>query len=281
MTCFTIEEINNFLQSRGLQSEFVGDQNKKVYGLSHLRRPLKGTICYTDGDRAVGNSFILASSKIKNDNIFICPEPKLAFYHLSDLFYKKEFLLQKENEQIPDDIFVSKNCFVYENVYISSGTTIGPNSTIGAYGISWTWDKINKKKVFLYSNGKVSIGKDCIISSNNKIVRGLMTDDTIIGNNVFIAPGTAIGHGTKIADDVHIANNCTIGGGVSIGANSFLGSGTIISPNSKIGKNCIIASGACIKANDVFGDNVVLAGLPAKIIKQNNDFSNFKGVPRK
>lgn len=280
MTHFTIKQIIDFLDSKRIGCSFFGDQDRKICGLSHLNNPLQDTICYTDSKKTNDASFILANSKI-NNNVFICENPKLAFYYLSHLFYKKDFLLQKQSKNISNNIFVSNESFIYENVEISSGTVIGPNSTIGSYGISWTWDHINNKKVYLYSNGKVIIGKECVISSNNKIVRGLMSDDTIIQDNVFIAPGTAIGHATKIADNVHIANNCTIGGGVSIGSNSFLGCGSIISPNSKIGKNCIIASGACIKAGDIFGDNLVIAGIPAKIIKQNNDFCNFKGVPKK
>lgn len=53
---------------------------------------------------------------------------------------------------------------------------------------------------------------------------------------------------------VHIGNNC------------FIGAGAIILPGTMIGNNCIIGAGAVVKGK--FDDNLILAGNPARIIKE-------------
>lgn len=60
--------------------------------------------------------------------------------------------------------------------------------------------------------------------------------------------------GLEFAKPIHIGDNCWIGGHA------------VINPGVTLGHNVVVASGAVVTKS--FGDNVVLAGNPAKIIKQ-------------
>ena len=52
---------------------------------------------------------------------------------------------------------------------------------------------------------------------------------------------------------------------VKIGENCWIGGHATINPGVEIGDNVVVASGAVV--TKTFGDNVLLAGVPAKIVK--------------
>lgn len=52
---------------------------------------------------------------------------------------------------------------------------------------------------------------------------------------------------------------------ISIGNNCFIGYRTIFLPGSSVGNNCIVGAGSLVTKQ--FPDNVVIAGVPAKIIE--------------
>lgn len=95
-------------------------------------------------------------------------------------------------------------------------------------------------------NASVTVGKHCILNSS-----------------------AIIEHDVVISDFVHISPGAIITGGVRIGKGSQVGAGAVILPNIKIGKNVIIGAGAVV-LRDVDND-LVVAGNPAKILKNKND----------
>jgi maltose O-acetyltransferase len=54
---------------------------------------------------------------------------------------------------------------------------------------------------------------------------------------------------------------------ITIGDDVWIGGGTIICPGVTLGNNVIVGAGSVVTKS--FGDNVIIAGNPAKIIKQN------------
>lgn len=87
-----------------------------------------------------------------------------------------------------------------------------------------------------------------------------------IGDNAMFAPGVHIYAATHPIDslkrcDLHIELN----GKVTIGNNVWIGGRAVIIPNVTIGDNVVIAAGAVV-THDV-PDNVMVAGVPAKIVK--------------
>ena len=89
---------------------------------------------------------------------------------------------------------------------------------------------------YIYVNEKAKIGQDCSIHVNTYIVAGGYTNDApTLGNRIIIGVWSII-----------------IGG-------------------IRIGDNCAIGAGAVITKS--FGENVTIAGVPAKVISNNNSDS--------
>ena len=61
-------------------------------------------------------------------------------------------------------------------------------------------------------------------------------------------------------------NGLELGLPITIGDNCWLGAGAIICPNVTIGNNVVVGAGAVVTKS--FGDNVVIAGNPAKVIRE-------------
>ena len=95
-----------------------------------------------------------------------------------------------------------------------------------------------------------------MLCSANYIIIG---DNTLIGQSVTILDHEA--HG--VAPD----KRRQLGeiGKVIIGKNVWLGNNVIILKNSEIGDNTIVAAGAVVLGK--FPANVIIGGVPAKIIK--------------
>ena len=113
-----------------------------------------------------------------------------------------------------------------------------------------------------YMESKIKIGNN--ISTNNNIFICAanyieIVDDTLIGQNVTFMDYEA--HG------IQPENRRKLGeiGTIIIGKNCWIGNNTTILKNSKIGDNSIVAVGAVVSG--VFPENVVIGGVPAKIIK--------------
>lgn len=115
--------------------------------------------------------------------------------------------------------------------------------------------------------GRVSIGSGCGISGAtiyaiNSIEIG---NDVLIGGNSKIIdndfhPLHADKRNPQKLEDVK-QKPIIIGDGCFIGANSIILKGT------KLGRNCVVGAGSVVSG--VFPDNVIIAGNPAKIIKDN------------
>lgn len=107
----------------------------------------------------------------------------------------------------------------------------------------------------------ITIGKNVFINMGCKFQdQGGITigDGTLIGHNVVIA---TLNHDMDSSkrSDMHPAP-------VHVGKNVWIGSGTVILPGVTIGDGTIIGAGAVV-AKDV-PENVVVAGVPAKIIRK-------------
>jgi maltose O-acetyltransferase len=123
--------------------------------------------------------------------------------------------------------------------------------------------------VKIFGNSRISIGRNswiginCIISSSNP---GYVE----IGKNCDIAPNVMIINGThEIGDNNRRAGegkslNIKIGDGVWIGASSTIHGGAVI------GNGSIIASGSVVMKGS-FPENVILGGIPAKVIRKFNN----------
>ncbi|BCJ87646.1 2,3,4,5-tetrahydropyridine-2,6-dicarboxylate N-acetyltransferase [Effusibacillus dendaii] len=128
----------------------------------------------------------------------------------------------------------------------------------------------------------------------------IIRDQVSIGNNAVIMMGASINIGAVIGEGTMIDMNVVVGGRGTIGKNCHIGAGSVIAgvvepPSAKpvvieddvvvganavilegvrVGKGSVVAAGAVV-VDDV-PENVVVAGIPARIIKQIDDKTKSK-----
>lgn len=100
------------------------------------------------------------------------------------------------------------------------------------------------------------IGKMAIINSKANI-----KDNCIINSKALIE------HGCKVCSHANISTNSVINGDVIVGEGAFVGSCSVTIGQLKIGSWSIVGAGAVVTKN--ITDNVTVAGVPAKVIKEN------------
>lgn len=113
-----------------------------------------------------------------------------------------------------------------------------------------------------FKNAMIKIGNN--ISTNNNIFICAANcieigDDTLIGQYV-----TIMDHEAHCIDPLKRRQIGEIGK-VIVGKNVWIGNNVTILKNSEIGDNSIIAAGAVVSGK--FSSNVIIGGVPAKIIK--------------
>ena len=87
-----------------------------------------------------------------------------------------------------------------------------------------------------------------------------------IGKNCMLAPCVKIFSATHPVRAEERYNGVELGLPVKIGDNCWIGGGAIINPGVTLGDNVVVGAGAVVTKS--FGNNVVIAGNPAKIIKE-------------
>lgn len=128
----------------------------------------------------------------------------------------------------------------------------------------------------------------------------IIRDQVTIGNNAVIMMGALINIGAVIGEGTMIDMGVVIGGRGTIGKNCHIGAGTVIAgvvepPSAKpvvveddvliganavilegirVGKGSVVAAGAIV-VDDV-PENVVVAGVPARVIKQIDEKTRAK-----
>lgn len=112
------------------------------------------------------------------------------------------------------------------------------------------------KSSLIKIGNSVSCNNNLFICSEGSITIG---NNTLIGENVTMLDFD--GHGVNSAERHSLGDV----GKIIIGENVWIGNDVRILKNTSIGRNSIVATGAVVKG--VFPDNVLLGGVPAKVIK--------------
>lgn len=141
-----------------------------------------------------------------------------------------------------------------------------------------------KLKVFLYNLGGCNLSRNVKITSGTTIhYSNISIDDgtwigsnvnfyssiqgkIIIGKNNDVAPHVVINTGTHEIGCKNRRAGTPKGNDIKIGNGCWIGLGAIILSGAKVGNGCVIAAGSVVKDN--FPDNVLIAGVPAKVKKQ-------------
>ena len=108
----------------------------------------------------------------------------------------------------------------------------------------------------------ISVGDNTFIGYQALVTGG----EVAIGADCDLAPRCIIHAGThKIGPAERRAGEST-SGRISIGPGSWIGTGAIILADAHLGRGTIVAAGSVVMAGS-YPDNVLLAGVPAKVKK--------------
>lgn len=275
---------------------FAANFKKKISnGLYHVTEGFNGSV------EEIKNSIIVTNCDLETENTLILVEnPQLVYYIILQFFKKTpintidrtaiihpEAIIGKNVNigaysvigkcNIEDDVCIQAHVVIYEKVTIKKATFIDCHCCIGPEGLVWIWDE-KGNRIHQPQLGGVLIEENCHIGTDVTIVKGSLSEDTIIGAETVISHGTKIGHGAKIGKLVHMANNVSLAGNTTVGNRSYLGSGSIVSSNVEIANNCIVGAGAMV--NKSFReDYCTLVGVPARILNKENYKEKGKGTP--
>lgn len=162
-------------------------------------------------------------------------------------------------------ISVGKNVKFYQKLRLTGEgyIYIGANSSFGYkiggryYGGSCEIQTRSKEAVIRIGNN-VAANNNLFIMARKNIV---IEDDVLIGESV-----TIMDHNAHGIDPYRRRTSFGTPREIIIKTNVWIGNNVTILPGSIVGKNSIIAVGSVI--NGIFPDNVIIAGNPAKIIKE-------------
>ena len=129
--------------------------------------------------------------------------------------------------------FVHPSAVLIGDVIVGAGTYIGPAASLrGDFG-----------RLIVERGANVQDG--CVM-------HGFPGTDTVIGENA------SIGHGSVI-------HGCRIGKNVLVGMNA------VVNDNADVGESAVVAAMAFVKAGMVVPPRMLVAGIPAKIMRELSD----------
>lgn len=94
----------------------------------------------------------------------------------------------------------------------------------------------------------------------------LDVNSVTIGKNCMLAPCVKLLSATHPIRAEERYNGVELGLPITIGDNCWIGGGSIINPGVSLGNNVVVGSGSVVTKS--FGDNVVIAGNPARVIRE-------------
>lgn len=150
--------------------------------------------------------------------------------NINKITYNRNEIISKERLLL--DIKTNEEVFIDIPFYVDYGTNI-------------------------HFSGNFYANMDCLF---------LDTSDIYFGKGVKIGPRVQIytvNH--PIEPKERLDKNYSIASPVIIGDNVWIGGGSIINPGVTIGDNTVVGSGSVVTKS--FPNNVLIAGVPAKIIK--------------
>lgn len=298
-----IKTIQDYLKNEHLSFSFKGNPQIMVEGFSPLKHPEEKTITWIKEpfkfdivslkdfkDLLIVTTFEGQTLyKDSHQSFIFCKDPKEVFFMILTAFFQTETYMPGihptavvESNQIGKNVhigchtYIGKNVAIGDNVVIKNNVSIEGKVSIGDNTLIHSGVVIGLEGFGFFKNedgnntrvphfGGVKIGHDVEIGANSCISRGTL-DDTVIGNYVKFDNLSHVGHNVVIEDNCMIILS-TLSGSVHIGENSYIGVRSVVKNQVTIGKNCLIGMAAAV-TKDV-EDNKVVAGVPAKVLRDN------------
>ena len=300
---FTLEEILKYLKNCNLEYSYLGDKNLVIENYCALNNLKEKSITWIKKaenmdihsiDQAL-NLLIVTNNKCLDNNIIMgynvisCDNPKEVFFSILTKFFQsvKENRIESTSTILTDkigknvsighncyinkDVVIGDNVVIKHNVVIDCKSSIGANTTInsgvviGTDGFGYYKNKDNVTYNVPHFGG-VTIGEGVDIGANTCIDRGTI-DDTIISDYVKIDNLCHIAHNVRIKENAYVIASSILCGSCILEKDSYIAPGAVIMNQITIGENSLVGMGAVVTKN--VEPNKVVAGVPAKVIKEN------------
>ncbi|GFH91371.1 UDP-3-O-(3-hydroxymyristoyl)glucosamine N-acyltransferase [Lachnospiraceae bacterium] len=296
-----VKDICGFLKKSEISFSYKGDMEFYIIGFAPLKDLKEYSITWTrtaDSEvvkklKGYKNIFLVAPDELKNFqdlavNILYSQNPKAVFSVILNEFFK-----EKEEMNISEDatvlssgigrnVSIGKCCYIHKDVKIGNNVVIGNNvciecpATIGDDTIIHSGVVIGTDGFGYYKEngvyhkvphfGGVFIGERVEIGANTCIDRGTM-EDTYIGNDVKIDNLCHIAHNVSIGDGGMVIALSLLGGSSVLEEDVYVAPGAVLMDHVTIGKDSLVGMGAVVTKN--VAENKVVAGIPAKVIRDN------------
>lgn len=181
----------------------------------------------------------------------IC-KAKIIIYEHADLELHKGSKIS-----VKDKLFIGKKWHKCDKSY---------TSFIIGKGASFKTDKL-----IVYDGCRVNIKKNAYLNFKSGYMNSGVTinvkDKISIGEDCEIASGVVIRDNNS-----HSINKKRDYKEIVIGNHVWIGTNSVILPGTKLGNGVVVAAGSVV--NKEFPDNVLIGGVPAKIIKENIEWGD-------
>ncbi len=163
-----------------------------------------------------------------------------------------------EGSIIHDNVIIHDKSRLGKNVQIYSGCQIGT--------VDFGYIPLEDENVFFPQIGGVVLEDDVEVFPMTAIGRGTL-GDTIIKKGVKIDHLCQIPHNSVVGEFTIITAGVVLAGGSKIGRNCWIGCNAVMKNKTSIGNNVVVGMGAVVTKS--FGDDLVVAGNPARILREN------------
>ena len=255
--------------------DFKGDPEFPVFGMNEIHVVTQGDIVFVDHPKYYDKALQSAATIVLINKDVECPEGKALlvsddpfrdfnkltkhfnpFQRLNNTISESaeigEGSIIQPNAIIGNNVKIGKNCLIQSNVTIGDNCIIGDHVIIQSGtvlgGDAFYYKKRPEGYDKLLSGGRVVVGNNVEIGTNNSIDRGV-TGDTIIGdgskldNLIQIGHDTVIGKNCLLASQIGIAgcvvveDDVTIWGQVGIRSDITIATGTVLMAQCGVSKD--------------------------------------------
>ncbi len=180
------------------------------------------------------------------------------------IFLQKKVFLGPNTKVLNKKNFsFGKNTTIENNVvldgYSKNKIVLGDNVKIGSYSKLLSTSHMSKYGIGMVIGNNCAFGDFTHFGAPGGIAIG---NDVIAGSYVsFHSENHVFSDTSKLIREQGVTSK-----GISIGNNVWIGAKVSFLDGSKVGNNCVVAAGAVV--NGEFPNNVVIGGVPAKILKE-------------
>ena len=176
---------------------------------------------------------------------------------------KKVFIGKSCNISNKKNIQFGKNVTIENNTdidgYASQIIILGDNAKIGAYSLATCTSHFSKYGIGLKIGNNSAFGRFTEFGAAGGIEIG---DDVIAGSYIsFHSENHNFSDNSKLIRLQGVSSK-----GIKIGNNVWIGAKATFLDGAVVGYNSVVAAGAVV--NGVFPNNVIIGGVPAKILKE-------------